>query len=66
MVCDLPADGASYVACDRCLKNGTPAREVCRGYPLSREREPIENLSPEPFDHDMSKHPEAVGADTRY
>jgi hypothetical protein len=55
-VCDLPADGACYVACDRCVENDVPPREVVRGYAASGEREPIENLSPEPFDHDMTLH----------
>jgi hypothetical protein len=56
LVCDLPADGASYVACDRCLRNDVPPREVVRGYLASGEREPITALSPEVFDHDMSRH----------
>jgi hypothetical protein len=56
VVCGLPADGASYVACDRCLEADAPPREVILGYPNDRRREPIENLSPEPFEHDMTKH----------
>jgi hypothetical protein len=56
VVCGLPADGASYVACDRCVRSDVKPREVVRGYAASGEREPIKNLSPEPFDHDMSRH----------
>jgi len=60
VVCGLPSDGASYVACDWCLEINRRPREVILGYANDREREPIENLSPEPFAHDMSKHPGEV------
>ena len=56
VVCGLPADGASYVACDECVEAGMRPREVVRGYASAREREPLDALSPEPFDHDMAKH----------
>jgi hypothetical protein len=56
VVCGLPADGACYVACDQCVKIDAKPREVVRGYAASGEREPIESLSPEVFDHDMSLH----------
>jgi hypothetical protein len=52
----LPADGAYYVACDKCIKADAPPREVILGYPIDRKRGPIENLSPDVFDHDMKRH----------
>jgi hypothetical protein len=55
-VCGLPPDGASYIACDRCVANDVPPREVVRGYAASGGREPIESLAPEVFDHDMTLH----------
>jgi hypothetical protein len=56
VVCGLPSDGASYVACDDCVENDVPPREVVRGYAGSGEREPIWSLSSEPFEHDMALH----------
>jgi hypothetical protein len=56
LVCDLPADGASYVCCDLCLETGARPTEVVRGFVSSGEREPIENLSTEVFDHDRAMH----------
>ena len=55
--CGLPPDGADYVLCDGCLEDGREPRFVCDGYPKNG-RIPIEELSDEPFEHDMSKHPE--------
>jgi hypothetical protein len=55
-VCGLPSDGASYLACDKCIENDAKPREVVRGYAANGERELIENLSPEPFEHDMTLH----------
>ena len=57
VLCDLPADGAAYVCCDSCLDHDVPPREVVRGYAASGEREPIEALAPEPFEHDFARHP---------
>ncbi len=57
VLCDLPRDGACYVCCDDCLAADAKPREVVRGYAASGGREPVENLSPEPFEHDLSKHP---------
>jgi hypothetical protein len=56
LVCGLPADGAVYVACDSCVENDPKPREVVRGYAASGEREPIDSLSPERFEHDMTFH----------
>jgi hypothetical protein len=56
VVCGLPADGASYIACDKCLKADVPPREVILGYPADCLREPIANLSTDVFEHDMTKH----------
>lgn len=60
VVCGLPPDGAIYVCCDACLENEVRPREVIRGYPSDKQREPIENLSAERFEHDMAKHPGEV------
>jgi hypothetical protein len=56
VVCELPPDGACFACCDRCVRDQVAPREVILGYPADRQREPIENLSPEVFDHDMSMH----------
>jgi hypothetical protein len=58
LACDLPADGASYLACDRCLEEDRPPREVFSGYPAAKGRAPVDSLSPDVFDHDMAKHDE--------
>ena len=67
VVCGLPADGASYMACDRCLEAGARPREVISGYAASKQRAPIESLSPEPFEHRMEYHryPGAAPTDCR-
>jgi hypothetical protein len=59
VVCDLPMDGALYIACDRCVDENRMPTHVVRGIVGRGERAPIAELSAEPFDHDMSKHPEA-------
>lgn len=60
--CDLPSNGAMAVLCGPCVEGyaaGTVTiREVCTGYPATDGRTPIEELSAEVFDHDMSKHRE--------
>jgi hypothetical protein len=56
VVCGLPGDGASYICCDRCLNDQVAPRELILGYPVDCQREPIANLSPDIFKHDMSKH----------
>jgi len=56
MVCGLPPDGASYVACDHCVEANAKPREICFGYVGSGQRRPIDSLSPEVFEHDMALH----------
>jgi len=56
--CGLPMDGAVYVLCDACFNAKAEAKFVCVGYPKENVRIPIAEIT-EPFDHDMSKHPEA-------
>lgn len=58
LVCGLPPDGAVAVLCDECLEQGTAIRFVCIGYPASDGRMPIEELSGEPFEHNLAYHPE--------
>lgn len=57
-VCGLPADGAVSVVCDDCLEAGTEPTQVIYGYPVNRERVGINDYEHQPFDHDMSQHPE--------
>lgn len=54
LVCGLPPDGAIVVMCNRCV--GLKPRFVCRGYPGEDGRIPHEELSADPFEHDMAKH----------
>jgi hypothetical protein len=58
LVCGLPADGALAVVCDKCIHSDFKLRFAIRGYPRYGLRIPIEDLDPERFDHDASKHPE--------
>ena len=55
--CRLPFDGAVYVLCDECLDAKREPKDVCRGYPGEGARVSIATVT-EPFEHDMSKHPE--------
>lgn len=57
VVCRLPLDGAIAVVCDDCI-DVSPPRFVCAGYPVTLERVAFDALSPEPFDHDPTKHPD--------
>jgi hypothetical protein len=57
--CGLPMDGATAVLCDACLEGKAKIIWVCDGYPKDGVRVRVDALSPERFDHDMSKHPEA-------
>lgn len=52
VVCHLPTDGAIAVVCDACMD--LPIKSVCDGYPNEGLRVPIEDLSPDNFDHDPS------------
>jgi|SRR5579871_4870459 len=62
--CDLPMDGAFAVLCNRCADDWQAGRAemrfVCRGEPGKDGRIPFADLSPEPFGHDMSRHPEEM------
>jgi hypothetical protein len=57
-VCDLPKDGAIYVACDACADSGAKPKLACRGWPGKDGRIPIEELEGA-HDHDLAKHEEA-------
>jgi hypothetical protein len=63
VVCGLPADGATVVLCDDCfasLRAGTAEiRFACKGWAGTEGRVPVEQLDPEPFKHDPSKHVDA-------
>lgn len=56
VVCGLSSDGAVCVICDDCLDLQREAKFVCFGYPADRVLFPIDELSDEPFEHDMTKH----------
>jgi hypothetical protein len=56
--CGLPMEGAIAVLCDECLESDAEIREFVKGEALEKQRAPIAELT-EPFDHDLSKHPEA-------
>jgi hypothetical protein len=55
-VCSLPWDGAIAVLCDRCAVGDKPIRFVCRGYPGTDGRIPVEGFRNEPFGHDEAAH----------
>jgi len=67
-VCGLPQDGAVAVICDPCLAEIRASggekqpKFVCVGEPFRNERLALEDLKTPAFDHDMSKHPEALAA----
>jgi hypothetical protein len=61
--CGLPLDGAVAVLCDECLEASLPMLFVCVGRPGEGKRMPIEGLTNEVFDHDLSRHPEETNAD---
>jgi len=54
--CGLPNDGASSVVCDTCLEHKKPIRFVVDGYAAEKRRMSINDLDPERFDHDMTRH----------
>jgi hypothetical protein len=56
LVCNLPADGAIAVLCDRCVVEDKPIRFVCRGYSATDGRIPVEGFRNEPFHHDEAAH----------
>ena len=57
VVCGLPPDGASYVACDACLEAHAKPRWIIVGYryPAQKRRQPVPE-APEAHDHDDAKH----------
>jgi hypothetical protein len=55
--CGLPMEGAIAVICDECLESNAEIREFVKGEALGKQRAPMSELT-EPFDHDLSKHPE--------
>lgn len=57
--CGLPMDGATAVLCTPCLESQAEIKWACDGYPKDNVRVPLAELDPTPFDHDLSKHPEA-------
>lgn len=58
LVCGLPSDGAVAVLCDDCMRHDPPRIEYAVDGPVSLGRRlPLERLT-EPYDHDLSKHPE--------
>jgi hypothetical protein len=58
--CGLPNDGATYVACDRCVEDERKPREVIAGFAIGKGRAPIDSLPAGAFDHDMTRHPGEV------
>ena len=61
--CKLPADGAVALVCDDCVEIISQMveprpRYVCTGYATEPDRTLYDDLSPEHFDHDYSRHPE--------
>jgi hypothetical protein len=57
--CGLPMEGAVAVLCDACLESEAEILQVCVGYPYLGHRQARKDFT-EPFEHDMSKHPEAA------
>jgi hypothetical protein len=58
LVCGLPADGAVYVACDRCVENKAEPIHAVHGLVNDKRRVAIDGLPAGTFEHDLSKHPE--------
>jgi hypothetical protein len=58
--CGLPTAGAVAVLCDRCLEAEKEPVTACLGAPGDNRRFPISDLPAEPFEHDMSKHPDVT------
>jgi hypothetical protein len=52
-------DGAMAVVCDACHEARAALVYVIYGKAADKQRVPVGDLSDEPFEHDMSKHPEA-------
>lgn len=58
-VCGLPFEGASAILCDACVETNAEVKYVVLGYVNDgkEQRFPYADLT-EPFEHDLSKHPE--------
>lgn len=62
VVCGLPNAGAIAVLCDDCadavIKNNGTVKilQAVVGDPKECRRIPVDNLPPEPFEHDMTQH----------
>lgn len=61
VVCDLPADGAVAVLCDKCLAENAEIQDVCHGHAASKERSPFAALT-EDFDHSHDLHEAEIAA----
>ncbi len=61
--CHLPMDGALTVLCDTCLEAGKEPLYVVSGQLSDHYRVEIATFEKVPFNHDMSKHPEASPVD---
>lgn len=57
--CGLEVAGATAVMCDECHEADEQPLTYIRGEAKANRRAPISELT-EPFDHDMSRHPEAA------
>jgi hypothetical protein len=55
VVCNLPSNGASSAVCDDCLSAGNKPKYAFAGYPLEKDRIPIEELT-KPFIHNDNLH----------
>ena len=59
--CGQPSNGAIAVMCDACLERHAQLRFIVVGYPANNERLPFTEVKRrKAFDHDYSKHPEAL------
>ncbi len=62
--CGLPLAGAIAVLCDRCTvdvqERNASIEYVCIGDPREARRARWPDEDPEPFDHDLTKHPEVL------
>jgi len=55
-VCNLPPDGLVCVICDDCLKEKKQPRFAILDLATKKLRIPMEQISTEPFDHDIQAH----------
>lgn len=59
--CGLPAEGAVAVLCDECLEGDGEFElvTIVDGDPANNVRVQLDGFEQIPFEHDLSKHPEA-------